>query len=226
MYLQKLLDISLTAGKIEPFPCLQDLLRNGLSAERFAADESRPNRSTITLFIAGLCKRMGLDAESYRDWLINYSIDVLSKISGSTAAAIRHSTKSVIGFTHRTDVPFCCDVQHNNCKATCSPTCPLYEEMSALRLANLEREREKAAGGGQMRLRQEPIPIEQLQVTKRYRKQYDEALELLPELIAAGHTRREIAATLNQKGYKTITGRDWNIRIVQNAVCMQGLVKK
>jgi hypothetical protein len=35
MYLQKMIDIWLTVGKSEPFPCIKDLAKNGLSQERF-----------------------------------------------------------------------------------------------------------------------------------------------------------------------------------------------
>ena len=226
MYLQKLIDICVAEGKSEPFLCIKDLAENGLSLDRFTSGEHRPNRSEATLFLAASCKRMGLAPETYRDWLIDYSVDVLSGVSSSSASTIRHSTKSSIQFTHRSDVTFSCNCQHNVFKAHCSSDCPIYRDMGEIRLLNIEFEKTRVSGVSQQ-VREEYIPDpESLPVTKRYRKQFDEAVVLIAQQLAEGHTKKEISAFLNEKGYKTITGGEWKPAAVSRIAVEKGLTPK
>ena len=93
MYLKKLIDIVEKNKKNEPFVCIRDLVKNGLSVERFTTDNvAKPCRHEIAIFIAAWCRFAGFESEMYRDWLTDYCVDVLSKISSSSAAQIRHST--------------------------------------------------------------------------------------------------------------------------------------
>jgi hypothetical protein len=111
LYLQELLCIAKKNNKADPFICIQDLVENGLSWDRFTTDNvAKPCRHEIALFLAAWCRLAGFEPEMYRDWLINYCIGVLSKISSSSASQIRHSTKSSINYM---SVPFLCEAPQN-----------------------------------------------------------------------------------------------------------------
>ncbi len=225
MHVQKLMNIIVAAGKSEPFTCIKDLVENGLSLERFADGAHRPSRHEITLFLGAWCKRMGFTPEVYRDWLIDYVVDVLSKISSSSPSQIRHSTKSTIKYLHRSDVAFSCSCQNNVFKAICSSDCPIYGEMEEIYLRNLEVERKRIEEPQKIKEEYKPDP-EFLPVTKRYRKQFEEAVTLIKEYHKEGHTKKEIAVFLNEKGYKTSTGRDWKSSTVSVIAVSEGLTPK
>lgn len=51
MYLQKLLDLVKNNKKNAPFVCIQDLVKNGLSLDRFTTDNlTNPCRHEITVY--------------------------------------------------------------------------------------------------------------------------------------------------------------------------------
>jgi len=225
MHLQKLMNIIVAEGKSEPFACIKDLVENGLSLERFADSVYRPSRHEITLFLAAWCKRMGLTPEVYRDWLLDYVVDVLSKISSSSPSQIRHSTKSTIKYVHRSDIAFICNCQNNVFKAICSSDCPIYGEMEEIYFRNLDVARKRNEELQQINKEYKPDP-ESLPITKRYKKQFEEAVTLIKEYLKEGHTKKEIAVFLNEKGYKTSTGYDWKSNIVSRIAVMKGLTPK
>lgn len=225
MHLQKLMNIIVAEGKSEPFTCIKDLVENGLSLDRFADGDHRPSRHEITLFLAAWCKRMGFTPEVYRDWLIDYGVDVLSGISSSSPSQIRHSTKSTIKYLHRSDVAFSCNCQNNVFKAICSSDCPIYWEMEEIYLRNLEVEQKRIEELQQIKEEYDPNP-EFLPITKRYKKQFEEAVALIKQYLKEGHTKKEISVFLNEKGYKTSTGYDWNPNTVSRLAVMKGLTAK
>lgn len=222
MHLQKLMDIVVNEKKSEPFICIQDLVENGLSPDRFADDSfKRPSRHEITLFLASWCKLVGFKAEIYRDWLNSYCVDVLSKISSSSASQIRHSTKSSINYIHRSDILFSCNCENNIFKALCSSNCPIYDEMKAVYLRNLEAEQKKIEE--YQRITEESIPdSNSFSVTKRYKQQFEEAVGLIRQYLEKGHTKKEITIFLNEKGYKTSTGHDWKAGTVSRIAIDKG----
>ena len=225
MHLQKLMNIIVAEGKSEPFTCIKDLVENGLSVNRFAEGGQRPSRQEITLFLAAWCKRMGFTTEVYRDWLIDYAVDVLSGISSSSLSQIRHNTKSIIKYLQRSDVAFSCNCQNNIFKAICSLDCPIYGEMEKIYLRNLDVEQKRIGELQQIKEEYDPDPGS-LPVTKRYKKQFEEAVALIKQYLKEGHTKKEIAVFLNEKGYKTSTGYDWNPGTVSRIAVMKGLTGK
>ncbi len=211
MYLEKLLDIIKDDQKKDPFVCIRDLVENGLSEDRFTSDDGlmKPTRHDITLFIAAWCRFAGLEPEIYGEWLINYSVDVLSKISSSSKSQIRHSTKSSIKYIHRSNVDFICNCENNIFKAHCSPDCPIYDAMKIVYERNLEAEQQRILEYQKKANVPEPDP-ESLPVTKRYEKQFLEAVGIIEERLKKGDTKKTIAAFLQSKGYKTRRGYDWS----------------
>ena len=225
-YLQKLLDIVKNNNKSLPFVCIEDLVKNGLSLDRFLSDSmTRPNRHEITLFIAAWCRFAGLESEMYREWLTTYCVDVLSEISSSAASQIRHSTKSTIKYIHRSNVPFVCDCENNIFQADCSSDCPIYGEMKKIYAQNLENEKKRVAEYPKNTEVIEPDP-ESLPVTKRFEKQFLEAVGIIEERLKNGDTKKDIAAFLHAKGYKTRRGREWKATSVSNLAIDKGWTPK
>lgn len=219
MYLQKLLTIIGKEREKELPTCITDLVENGLSQDRFTDEEFRPGRHEITLFLAAWCRRIGLDAGYYRDWLIDYSFDVLGGISKSSPSQIRHSTKSTIKYVHRSDVAFSCHCQRNIFKAVCGPDCPLYWDMETLHKQELDIKRKRLEEDE--RIKEEGMPIlEKVTVKQQHKEQFEEAGEHIQKYLKESRTRKEIVDLLKEKGYKTSTGREWTIAI------LNGLIKE
>ncbi len=208
MHLKKLNEILANNRRVKPFACIKDLVENGISNVKKASESQRTSRHEITLFLSAWFRLLRLEAEDYGDWLINYCTDVLSEISSSSSSQIRHSTKSTIKYIHNRNIPFSCNCEKNVLKAVCSTDCPIYERMKNDSLRNLEAEKIQAAEWERINKEEEPDP-ETLPVMKKYKKQYDEAVTLVKPYLDKGHTKKEIAAFLNEKGYRTITNHDW-----------------
>lgn len=226
MYLQKLLDIFKKNNKADPFICIQDLVENGLSLDRFTTDNvAKPCRYEIALFLAAWCRLAGFEPEMYRDWLTNYCIDVLSKISSSSASQIRHSTKSSINYIHRSSVSFVCSCEDNIFKAHCSSNCPMYDEMKKIYLQNLEAEQKKIAIYQKKAESSQPTP-ESLSGKKKYEKQFTEAIGVIEERLRKGDTKKAIAIFLHEKGYKTRTGCKWKATTVSGIAIDKGWTPK
>lgn len=226
MYLQKLIDLVKSNNKNDPFVCIQDLVKNGLSLDRFTTNNlNKPCRHEIALFIAAWCRHTGLEREMYRDWLTGYCVDVLSKISSSSASQIRHSTKSSINYIHRSNVSFECSCENNIFLAHCSVNCPIYNEMKEVYLQKLESEQEKIKAYQKQSEVNKPDP-ESLPVLQRYEKQFLEAVGIINERLKHGDTKKTIAAFLHDKGYKTRTGLEWKPAAVSRIAIDNGWAPK
>jgi hypothetical protein len=224
MHLQKLIALLAAEGRPEPYACIADIVKNGISMDRFAEDERKANRNETTIFLATWCKHMGLPPDVYGNWLLEYTVDVLSRISSSKPSEIRHSTKSIITYVHRSDVDFVCNCRNNAFKAVCSSECPVYAEMEAVHLRNIENEKSRVDEIEKKRVKYNlPLDPETLPVTKRYRIQFDEAVDLIVKYVEEGMDKHKITEMLNDKGYKTITGLAWNLNGVSRIAAMKGL---
>jgi hypothetical protein len=220
------MDITAVQGGYEPFTCIKDIVINGLSPDRFAEGEHKPTRNEITIFLAAWCKHRGFTPDIYGDWLIDFTVDVLSRISSSKPSAIRHSTKSIIKYVHRRNVDFSCKCRNNDFKAVCSSDCPIYEKMEEIYLRDIEIEQKRIEELSQKSVANDPVPDidpEPLLVTKRYKKQLEEAVILIKKYLNEGRSIKEILAMLNQKGYRTITGRAWKQNNLSLFISTHGL---
>ncbi len=222
MHLEKLLAI-LEENEIEqPLECIRDMVKNGIVPERFTGvDDTIPNRQDITMFLAAWCRFAGLKPEDYQEWLITYCQDVLSDISSSSLSRIRHSTKSVIKYTEKSDVGFRCRAHYNIFKAACSDHCPLHSEMLQAYQQQVEEHKQYMEELRKQPEVPEPDP-ESLPVRKRYKPQYDEAVNLIKKYLDEGFTKQNISDLLNQKGFKTINGKPWKPGTVSSIAIMQG----
>ena len=217
MYKKKLIEIIGKKTYKDAFVCIKDLLENGLPLDRFTDDCYRPSRHEITLFLAAWCKHIGLHPEAYREWLSGYCVDVLIAISSTKPSQIRHSTKSTIKFIHKSDVPFRCYCEHNIFKLTCSKDCTIYDKMHEIYLLKVEEEKRRIEENKKRSLEAKAAqPPEKILLKDKYKEQFDDAVTLIKEYLDKGYTKKKITMILNEKGYKTITGKDWKTSNLSN----------
>lgn len=207
------------------FLCIQDLVDNGLTLSRFSDETRKPSRQDITQFIAAWCKYVGVSADECRDWLIEYSINVLSAISSSSASKIRHSTKSNLKYIYGSDIAFDCGCENNVFKALCDPDCPVYQEMAEKYRIRIEREANKSyqiePGTREDIIIQPPVPVKE-----KYIAQFEDALKVIRDCLENGFSKKEIVYHLNKQELKTRTGRKWTVGILQNELSKGQLYKK
>jgi hypothetical protein len=195
------------------FPCIEDLVENGLDLTRFSSEEHIPSRQDVTQYIAAWFKYTGLSADACREWMSEYSVDLLSAISSSSKSRIRHSTKSNIKYIYSSDKTFNCGCEGNALKAACAPTCPIYAEMTR------SAEESKAAAKDKTyeikpedRVATEIAPS--YSVKEQHRGQFEEAMRIAQQHLEQRVSRKEIVSLLNERGFKTRTGRQWTSSIL------------
>ncbi len=217
MYLNKL--IKLIDQKDIPgilYPCIEDLVQNGLSPERFSDKYTMPTRQDVTQYLLKWFKSNGTDADGCREWILGYSLDVLAPLSSSSQSKIRHSTKSNLKYIFKSDVQFRCDCKYNPFRADCNENCPVYSEMYA------KYQKRKAEEANQT---YEVEPLPQINpdefeyrpsVKEKYKEQYKKSIKLMEELFEKGMPLKDIVTCLNKKKLYSRTGVKWtyaNLRL-------------
>ncbi len=192
------------------YPCIQDLLDNGLTLARFSPGEVKPQRQDITQYMAAWSKHVGLGDEECRSWLIEYCVVMLSPISRTSPSGIRHSTKSNIKYIYRSDVPFICEHENNPFRAKCFRGCPAYAAMTA-KACDGRNERSKEPISAQPA---DVVETQVLPVKAIYRDQFEIALRLVHDETKKGTKKKRIVQLLNEQGLKTRTGRKWTYSIL------------
>jgi hypothetical protein len=185
------------------YPCIRDLLENGLDVTRFSAGESKPQRQDVTQYLAAWSRHAGLNEEESGQWLIEYCKTVLASISTRTPAAIAHSTKSNLRYIYRSAVAFRCQFEQNPFRARCCTECPFCPEMQAkLRVEAEEALKPKPVASP-------PLPEPVLPVKQANRQQFEAAMRLALEEVQKGAKLTRVLQLLKERGLKTATGRDW-----------------
>jgi hypothetical protein len=203
--------------KARIYPCIQDLVANGLTLSRFADGAMRPTRQDITQFIAAWLRHIGIPSDRYSDWLVRYCIDVLSPISSSSPSQIRHSTRSNIKYIQRSEVDFECACEHNVFKADCSRDCPVYDEME-IRSKEPKKRELKQLSQSEMPPKEGASDIQELPVKEIYREQFEEGLKVIRENLRQGMAIKKMVDFLNDRGLKTRTGRNWTYAILNSEI--------
>jgi len=203
--------------KARIYPCIQDLVANGLTLSRFVDGAMRPTRQDITQFIAAWLRHIGIPSDSYSDWLVRYCIDVLSPISSSSPSQIRHSTRSNIKYINRSEVDFDCGCEHNVLKADCSRDCPVYDEME-LRSKEPKKRELKQIARSQATPKERAADVQELPVKEIYRAQFEEGLKVIKEHLRQGMAIKKMVDFLNERGLKTRTGRNWTYAILNSEI--------
>ena len=192
------------------YPCIQDLLDNGLTLARFSPGEVKPQRQDITQYMAAWSKHVGFGDEECRSWLIEYCVVMLSPISRTSLSGIRHSTKSNIKYIYRSDVPFVCERENNPYRAKCSKECPAYAAIIPKACdARNEKARESISERPADVVETQVLPVKAI-----YRDQFEIALRLVHDETKKGTKKKLIVQLLNEQGLKTKTGRRWTYSIL------------
>ena len=191
------------------YACIQDVMTNGIIAERFKAGDLFPTRQDVTRFILAWLKHIGVSADRCRNWIIRYCEKELSRISSSSPSRIRHSTKSLIKYIYRSEaVSFDCGCEQNKLKAACEPDCPVYGEMKIKHKISLKKLHDDIHF---VRPRVQPSIEPPLQVRERYKEQFDKAMDVVSEHLNQVSSVEEMTRYLNDQGYKTRTGKSWTV---------------
>ena len=196
------------------YACIQDILCNGIVSARFKSAESLPSRQDVSRFILVWLKEIGVSADRCRNWIIEYSTRVLSRISSSSPSRIRHSTKSLIKFIYRSDqVSLYCGCEQNILKAACDPYCPIYDEMQSRR-----RQDRLNKANQHIRPMVQSFSEPSLSVKERYKEQFDKAMTVVKDRLSRVSTLDELNRYLNDQGFKSRTGRPWTTSILRNEI--------
>ncbi len=209
MHLTKLREIIESSEETVLFPCVVDLVENGIEVDRFSSHERVPSRQDVTQFLATWFRYIDLAPEVCQDWMIDYCTTVLSSISSSSKQQIRHSTKSNIKYIYRSAVDFNCLCTENSFKATCDSNCKVYDEMihkdqNVRSLLYSEVNANK--------IEQDVTPI--LSSKEQFKEQFVEASNIIRNHYKNNLNRKEIVKILNDQGLKTRTGKSWTAGIL------------
>lgn len=196
------------------YPCIRDILCNGIDPERFKSEGSLPTRQDVSRFILEWLKEIGVSPDRCQNWVIGYATRVLSGISSSSKSRIRHSTKSLIKFIYGSDqVSFSCGCEQNGLKAACDPHCPLYDEMQSRKREDQLR-RARPLVRPVVQVFSEPS----LSVKERYKEQFDKAMVFVKDQLNQVSTLDELKQVLNDQGFKTRTGKPWTTATLYNEI--------
>ncbi len=218
MYLNRLKEKLDEKKKKHLFPCIKDLVANGLDLERFPDDEkSPPSRQDITQYVASWCRYIGMDADTCLEWMTEYCINVLSVLSSSSNSRIRHSTKGNVKYIYNSAIDFECRREENPFKAHCDSNCPVYEEMG-----HIKREPRKMP---EVVHSFKPVvdceECNELTVVKPsakaiYKEQFEEAITVIKECLDQDLSKKRIVTLLNKRDFKTRTGKKWSYSTLMN----------
>lgn len=210
MFSATLADILQERGVDAIYPCILDLLENGLDQARFGDGEAKPQRQEITQYLAAWSKHVGLEKEECQNWLIEYCMAMLSSISKTSPSGIRHSTKSNIKYIYKYDIEFFCKNEDNPFKARCGRDCPAYVDM----MAKAFERRNKVPKDFAIKPSAEVTETQFVSVKEIYRDQFETALKLIDVEMEKKTKKKNIVRLLNEQGLKTRTGRKWTYGIL------------
>lgn len=200
-------------GRCGIYPCVQDLVENGLTVARFSPADPIPTRQDVTQYLAAWCRHAGLSQEDCHNFLVEYSVVMLSSISKTSPSGIRHSTKSNVKYIYHANIPFICECDGNPFRAQCSASCPVY---AVMQVKLLERKRKKADIEHVVEQPAEIFEMQKSSVKETYKDQFDAALEVIRGEMDRGTGRKAILDLLIERGFKTRTGKRWTYSILGN----------
>lgn len=214
-FLTKLKVLLNDRGRDAIYPCILDLVVNGLTLARFSSGDRIPSRQEVTQYIGAWCRHAGLTEEDCRDWLMEYCTVMLSSISKSSLSAIRHSTGSNVKYIYKADVPFECECDSNPFKAQCNSHCTASAGMQA----SLAERKDKRQNRVHNFERPEAVlETGRLSIKETYRDQFESTLLVIRGEIEKGTSQKTILGLLNGRGLKTRTGRQWTVSILGNEI--------
>lgn len=209
-FMERLVTMLDESGVMAIFPCIADLVVNGIQTSRFAPSNHLPSRLDVTQYLATWCRDAHLSENACRTWLCDYAVLTLSSLSKSSPSAIRHSTKSYVKYIYKSEHPFLCEQESNGFRAECSKTCRVYNEMVIKAL------KAKADAVVVMERRQAvpPPTIPTPTVKELHREDFLSAMQLVSHELSKGTKKADILILLKKQGKKTRTGREWTYGIL------------
>ncbi|MBI5545967.1 MAG: hypothetical protein HY901_18915 [Deltaproteobacteria bacterium] len=195
------------------FPCIKDLVTHGLDLPRFGRGEGHPNRQDVTMYLAAWPKHAGLTSDIFcTSWLTGYCVAKLAAISSSSPSQIRHSAKSALKYVLGAGVPFSCRRADNPFRAHCTPGCPHHA------VANRATAAPRTAWASTP-----PAPVPPVGPKKAtFAARFAEAMKVAQTEIGLSKTHEAVVALLNERGFKTRTGRQWTLSILASELRKQG----
>lgn len=194
--------------------CIEDLVKNGVDLARFSETEPKPARQDVTQYLAAWFKYIGMSESQCLNWILEHYMDELLRISQSSRSRIRHSTKSNVKYIFNSKVNFNCGCEKNIFKASCTRDCVLYEEMQ-----EIERNKKIAKEAEFIAYSANNAVIAERKLTKRekYLAQFNEAMEIAEKCLKEeGMTKVQVVSLLNERGYKTKTGKAISYSVFTN----------
>jgi len=189
------------------FPCVEDIISGRIESTSSPAIADRFSRQDVTQYLASWFKYIGVSKEACQEWMIEYAVQVLSKISSSSHSRIKHSTKSNLKYIYKSDMSFDCGCESNIFKASCNQNCPIYKEMS-------DKYKERKVQRSRQTYDIKPIAnkdeVEQYSLKDKYKEQLEKALETAIKYVEKGISKKEIVKSLNDQDFKTRTGKKWS----------------
>ena len=186
--------------------CIRDLLEHGLDEARFAEGKIKPNLQDITQYLAAWSRHASFTEVESGDWLIDYCTNKISSLSKRSPAAITHSTKSNIRYIYRSAVPFLCNCADNRFRVHCSSDCPVYADMQ---IKLQEKAHELMHPRAVLQTRTTIIePV--ISLKAGFKEQLNDGMRIALDEVRKGTVLADIAKILNERGFKTITGRKWH----------------
>ncbi len=195
------------------YPCIQDLVENGLTVARISPADRIPTRQDVTQYIAAWCRHAGLNEEDCNGWLVDYAVVMLSSISRASPSGMRHSTKSNVRYIYHADIPFICECDENPFRAQCSIDCPVHVDMQA---KLIERKSKEPDIGYAIERPAGIFEIQKPSVRETYKDQFEAAMEVIRGEMEKGTGRKAILSLLIERGFKTRTGKKWTYSLLGN----------
>ena len=196
------------------FPCIKDLVLHGLDVARFQERDVRPNRQDVAMFVAAWLTHAGLTNDLFcTAWFTGYCVAKLSAISSSSPSQIRHSAKSNLKHALGSKAPFSCRRADNPFKAHCTTGCP-HHAVANQAAASPRDSRDFTP-------RALVLPV----VSKKaaFAAQFAEAMKVAHLEVGQGKGREAVAALLNERGFKTRTGREWTLTALRSELRKRGV---
>jgi lysozyme len=202
------------AAGVSIYPCIDDLVANGIQLSRFSPSDEIPNRQDVTQYLAAWCRDVHIGQDDCRTWLFDYAVSMLASLSKSSASRIRHSTKSNVKYIYQSERPFICERENNAFRAACSKACPVYNEMG------IKAQKAKADALAAMEQRHAAVvPITAAPSGKEvFREQFLAAKQLVLQELSKGTKQAVMLDLLKQQGMKTRTGRNWTYATLSHEI--------
>jgi len=219
MHLNTLKEILAEEKNKNLFPCIKDLVVNGLTLERFSDEHASPSRQDITQYMAAWCRYIGMDSDTCLEWMIEYCTHVLSVLSSSSKSRIRHSTKGNVNYIYNSEVKFECTREDNPFKAHCNSKCPVYEEMADI----IEAKRK----GDVVQIFEPEVDFKTVEnevkpskpsLKEVYKEQLKEAITVISDCVDQGLSKKRIVTLLNKRDFKTRTGKTWTYNSLRHEI--------